>query len=329
MKITILVAVLLNAILSSANYSVASELISSDVFIQEYDKNHDNEFSSQELDRIIDLYSNEISLAHKKFLNTPYSQSPNSSYFLVWYFLTEQNPSARQGDSDNYPFLYSYLGVHTNCLVDNDLVDPCYAGTYTKFGVESLINLLGLTQIRTNWTPSHSQVFKPCGLSGSITSRIRKCERYEYETPESLKGWKLVARPQKGHEVWLQLSTNLIWSASTSEMPFDKAKLFCENANKDNSETAGIALKFRLPTLSEGKLALQDGFGQTIHPSWPLYWSTDRFFPSQPHLQNRKFFYAFSPLKLETDSAEVYEWGTIWGFHEDKNSLPARCVAEL
>lgn len=138
---------------------------------------------------------------------------------------------------------------------------------------------------------------EPCGLSGPVSERIRVCSQKKCaigswdearladcsKSPAEpgLNRWALVTRTQQGHEVWMDLSTNLIWSGDVY-VPGDWAT--AEQACRTDIRNQGglsagakgnLPIDFRLP--SQADFATADAHGmRAVIPNIEavVYWAS-------------------------------------------------------
>jgi hypothetical protein len=120
-----------------------------------------------------------------------------------------------------------------------------------------------IDQLVSETTPSGARI---CGAVGSIESRISDCNFSKWN-------FALVARTEKGHEVYKDLHSGLIWSDRLpSTMNHNDALKVCK---ADLPEVGGISgLSWRLPSIEEYK----DAENKWIRSALPnmnfLWWSS-------------------------------------------------------
>lgn len=117
----------------------------------------------------------------------------------------------------------------------------------------------------TNITKASSE----CGLDGSVSERILDCN-YEFLSPD--KNYILVTRSEESGEVYLEKSTNLLWSDKLPEhMDQDEAIEACSSRT-----FSGIPEGYwRLPTIEEYKTAHEKGINDLPNMT-NHFWSSSR-----------------------------------------------------
>jgi hypothetical protein len=165
-------------------------------------------------------------------------------------------------------------------------------------------------------TYSNNSTEESCGNSGSIQKRIQDCE--ECNDQSSNKNFKLVSRSDRGQEVYLQVTQNLLWSDKLMDgtMPIVDAAKACD-------EFRGIdPSKLRIDWTLPSKNQFIKAFDQGIITSAPNfidkngiaygYWSSTM--ADSPY----KWAYWFFDNTTDEDN-----------YYTGSASFSVRCVAKL
>lgn len=150
---------------------------------------------------------------------------------------------------------------------------------------------------------------KPCGLTGSVEDRIKECA-------QSKGNFALVTLTEKGHEVYKDLKSGLIWG---TRVPTDFNHYGSQKAcsSEVNGYEALSDLKWRLPSIKEFESASQHGMKAALPNLEHYYWSSTGV--------KRK-----RSRRRRSVPAQVYIWN---GFEEKvdtgdlKDAASVRCVA--
>lgn len=111
-----------------------------------------------------------------------------------------------------------------------------------------------------------TQVFAdPCGKEGSIEERIKNCNRTK-------DNFALVARDEKGVEIYKDLKTNFIWGDRIST---DFNHYGSQKACDDIPESQILKdLKWRLPTVKEFEVAASHGMKTSLPRMNHYFWTS-------------------------------------------------------
>ena len=109
----------------------------------------------------------------------------------------------------------------------------------------------------------------PCGLQGSVDERISDCSDQSNSQEE---GFVLVTKSKDLQEVYMEVSTGLLWSDRLPEtLTYHKALKACNDLNK----VAGISgVTWRLPKIKEYKEAEKNGIRRALPNMNYKFWAS-------------------------------------------------------
>ena len=151
----------------------------------------------------------------------------------------------------------------------------------------------------------------PCGIQGAIEERIKECGMTKGN-------FALVARDEKGVEVYKDLKSGLIWGNRIgSDFNHYGSQKACPGENPESSLLKD--LKWRLPTVREFEESASHGMKSTL-PNMN-YW----FWTSTPVQKAKK-----SKRRRSAAPAQVYLWDgleEVSDVGDLKDGASVRCVA--
>lgn len=153
--------------------------------------------------------------------------------------------------------------------------------------------------------PSPTPIVRTCGLSGTVSERIRHCARPveqggfeelatrlhpvatsndpidQFDQPQ-FHTWRLVSRNAERATVWRDEASGLMWAdiVPTGEATLSDAYVYC---SKPNAETIGINQRFRIPLRSDFIIAISHGLAAVLpkfteQALWAATLGDDRYF---------------------------------------------------
>lgn len=152
---------------------------------------------------------------------------------------------------------------------------------------------------------------RTCGLEGSIDKRIQDCH--------VTKGnFSLVTVNEKGHEIYKDLKTNLLWG---DRIPTDfnhyGSSMACSSDIAETNLLPGT--KWRLPTINEFETAASHGIKNALPRMDRAFWSSTSMKIRSKRLRKRipARAYLWDGLEERTDSGDL------------KDAASVRCVSRL
>lgn len=153
---------------------------------------------------------------------------------------------------------------------------------------------------------------KPCGLTGTITERIKECE-------VSKGHFHLVIRDEKGLEIYKDTKSGLVWG---SRITYEFNQYGSQKACDENLPESKLLkdLNWRLPTVKEFEQASADGMKASLPHMNHWFWTST---PAGKMKKSRSRKIAEPPGVFIWNSVdETTEVGTI------KDGASVRCVAK-
>jgi hypothetical protein len=144
---------------------------------------------------------------------------------------------------------------------------------------------------------------QPCGLSGSIESRIASCATNN-------NGFALVTRATTGKEIWMKLSQGLLWGdALPGTYTQDEAKAACRKTSPDTDYPAETMFgSWRLADTSDFENAYPTELANVVPNMQGIQWTSSS---SSPGMGGWVFDFSKNKKKLVSE----------------KEKYPAHCVA--
>lgn len=151
----------------------------------------------------------------------------------------------------------------------------------------------------------------PCGLEGSVEDRIKSCNFIK-------ENFALVARTDKGLEIYKDTKSGLIWS---DRLTMDFNHYGSQKACGDEIPDAQILkdMKWRLPTIHELEVAATHGMKAALPKSAYTYWSSTPVKSSRKQRRRRTFTasnFLWDGTEERTDTGDL------------KDAASVRCVSK-
>lgn len=150
----------------------------------------------------------------------------------------------------------------------------------------------------------------PCGLEGSIDQRIQDCGLTKGN-------FSLVSRNEKGHEIYKDLKTGLLWG---DRIPVDFNHYGSSKACSSDIFESGLLAeaRWRLPTINEFEVAASHGMKEVLPRMYHAFWSSTSMKIKSKRLRKKipARAYLWDGLEERTDTGDL------------KDAASVRCVAK-